>query len=299
MDVLSIKGLSKRFGNKTVLDSLDLTVPEHSIFAFVGRNGSGKTTTMKSVLGLIRPDSGEIHVMGEPVRFGETPTNKHIGYLPDVPNFYTFMTPIEYLRLVGQCLEMDPKEAEERSLELLKLVGLEGENKRIKGFSRGMKQRLGIAVALLGSPSLLICDEPTSALDPIGRKEILDILLSIKDETTVIFSTHILSDVERIATDVALISDGRIALSGKIGELMERSSGESITIEFSTPKDAGKFSELIGGWEKISDTALAVRGGDEKMDEILTLIVREGLKIRKIERTGTTLESLFVEVTGK
>ena len=205
MDILTIKGLKKSFGNKEVLRGLDLSVGENRIFGFVGRNGAGKTTTMKAVLGLLRIDEGEIEVAGERVRFGETPTNKYIGYLPDVPEFYPFMTAREYLRLLGESLEMSKDEIEERSERLLKLVGLANENGKIKGYSRGMKQRLGIAQALIGRPKLIICDEPTSALDPVGRREILDVLLAASEESTVLFSTHILSDVERICTDVAFL----------------------------------------------------------------------------------------------
>ena len=208
MDMLRITGLHKRFGDKEVLRGLDLSVPEHSIYGFIGKNGSGKTTTMKTVLGLLKADSGDIIVNGEKVVYGQTDTNRYIGYLPDVPEFYPFMTAKEYLRFCGEITGMSRADIEERTKELLALVGLADETHRIKGFSRGMKQRLGIAQALLSRPKLLVCDEPTSALDPMGRKEILDILLAIKDQTTVLFSTHILSDVERICTDVAFLKDG-------------------------------------------------------------------------------------------
>ena len=217
MDMLRITGLHKRFGDKEVLRGLDLSVPEHSIYGFIGKNGSGKTTTMKTVLGLLKADSGEIIVNGEKVVYGQTDTNRYIGYLPDVPEFYPFMTAKEYLRFCGEIAGMSRVEVEERTKELLTLVGLADETHRIKGFSRGMKQRLGIAQALLSRPKLLICDEPTSALDPVGRKEILDILLAIKNQTTVLFSTHILSDVERICTDVAFLKDGGQMTGGAKG----------------------------------------------------------------------------------
>ena len=154
MDMLRITGLHKRFGDKVVLDGLDLTVPEHSIFGFIGKNGAGKTTTMKMILGLLPADSGEISVGGEKVVYGQTGTNRMIGYLPDVPEFYSFMTAVEYLRFCGEITGMDKTEIGKRSGELLELVGLGDERHRIKGFSRGMKQRLGIAQALLNRPKL-------------------------------------------------------------------------------------------------------------------------------------------------
>ena len=171
MDMLRITDLHKRFGDKEVLRGLNLTVPEHSIYGFIGKNGAGKTTTMKTILGLLKADSGEIFVGGEKVVYGQTSTNQYIGYLPDVPEFYPFMTAPEYLRFCGEITGMKKAECYARLKELLELVGLSDEKHRIKGFSRGMKQRLGIAQALLNSPKLLICDEPTSALDPeVGRR---------------------------------------------------------------------------------------------------------------------------------
>ena len=203
MDMLHIADLHKRFGDKEVLKGLNLSVKEHSIFGFIGKNGAGKTTTMKTVLGLLRADAGEINVGGKKVVYGQTATNHYIGYLPDVPEFYPFMTASEYLCFCGEIAGMEKLQIKKRSQELLELVGLGNEVHRIKGFSRGMKQRLGIAQALLNRPKLLICDEPTSALDPVGRKEILGILQAVRDQTTVLLSTHILSDVERICTDIA------------------------------------------------------------------------------------------------
>lgn len=222
MDVLELRNLRKSFGGKEVLCGLTLSVPEHSVFGFIGRNGAGKTTTMKAVLGLLKPDSGEILCLGERVHFGQSGTNRHIGYLPDVPEFYSYMTAMEYLKLCGEICGMNRDDRKARGKELLELVGLGGEDGRIKGFSRGMKQRLGIAQALLNRPKLLICDEPTSALDPAGRKEILEILFAAREQTTVLFSTHILSDVERICTDAAFLSGGKIAVRGTIAELRDK-----------------------------------------------------------------------------
>lgn len=189
MNVLTVQGLSKAFGGQKIIDNLNMAVPEGSVFGFIGQNGAGKTTTMKMVLGLLRPDQGEIHVCGEPVRFGRTKTNQYIGYLPDVPEFYDYMTPVRYLALCGEIIGLSRAETQRRGKELLSLVGLGNVKKRIGGFSRGMKQRLGIAQALLARPKLLICDEPTSALDPVGRKEILDILRKISGTTSGIWTS--------------------------------------------------------------------------------------------------------------
>lgn len=210
MNILTIQNLSKSFGRQKILDNVNMYVPAGSIFGFIGKNGAGKSTTMKMVLGLLRPDKGEIHVCREKVCFGETKTNRFIGYLPDVPEFYDYMTPLQYLSLCGEVIGLSKSEIEQRGQTLLSLVGLSGVTKQIGGFSRGMKQRLGIAQALFTHPKLLLCDEPTSALDPAGRKEILDILCKISSTTTVLFSTHILSDVERICDRAAFLKEGKL-----------------------------------------------------------------------------------------
>ena len=236
-NILEINNLSKAFGSKEVLKGVNLTVPEKEVFGFVGVNGAGKTTTMKIILGLLKADAGEARICGEKVSYGNTPTNRFVGYLPDVPEYYSFMTPVEYLSFCGEITGLAKKEREERSAELLELVGLGDEKRRIKGFSRGMKQRLGIAQALLGRPKLLICDEPTSALDPLGRKEILDVLTAAKKETTILFSTHILSDVEHICDEMALLNDGKIVMQGRMEDVKKQRRGNSMVIITETVSD--------------------------------------------------------------
>ena len=295
MDMLQITDLQKRFGDKTVLDGLSLTVQEGSIFGFVGKNGAGKTTAMKLILGLLKADAGQITVAGEPVVYGNTPTNRHIGYLPDVPEFYGFMTAQEYLRFCGQISGLQRKQLEDRCRELLTLVGLAGERHRIGGFSRGMKQRLGIAQALLGSPRLLICDEPTSALDPLGRKEILDILLAVRKQTTVLFSTHILSDVERICTDVAFLQNGRIQLRGKLADIKSTYRTDAYTVETEHPSDAQILQQAFPSMLPVG-RQLTFDASVCDPARVLRLVADRNLPLLKFERVEPTLESLFMEV---
>ncbi len=299
MDVLEIRGLSKRLGDKTVLDGLQLPVPAHSIFGFIGCNGAGKTTTMKAILGLLRPDSGEITVCDEKVSYGETKTNRHIGYLPDVPEFYSFMTPREYLAFCGKIRGLSKAETESSMERLLTLVGLSGETHRIKGFSRGMKQRLGIAQALLGKPKLLICDEPTSALDPIGRKEILDILQSAVSETTVLFSTHILTDVERICTDAAFLHGGKIVLQGKMDEIKSIHRKRAYIVETLTEADMQTAQRAYPLGKRTAKNTLTYDEDETPMRELLRFLSQNDIAIEKIERRESDLESLFLEVIGK
>lgn len=299
MEILQIIGLQKRFGDKEVLKGLDLTVPEHSIFGFIGKNGAGKTTTMKTILGLLKADAGEIKIGGEKVIYSHIDTNRNIGYLPDVPEFYSFMTAQEYLLFCGEITGIKRAENEKRSEELLKMVGLGSEKHRIKGFSRGMKQRLGIAQALLNRPALLICDEPTSALDPVGRKEILDILLAVKEQTTVLFSTHILSDVERICTDVAFLNEGVISVQGKLTDVKAKYRRDEYLLKTEKETDVSIFQENFPRMRKISRNQLSFYESDYSMFSILRIIAERRIPILKMERVEPTLESLFMEVVEK
>jgi len=299
MDILHITDLYKRFGDKEVLRGLTLSVPEHSIYGFIGKNGSGKTTTMKTVLGLLRADSGEIAVNGEKVVYGQTDTNRYIGYLPDVPEFYPFMTAKEYLRFCGEITGMSRAEIEERTKELLALVGLSNETHRIKGFSRGMKQRLGIAQALLSRPKLLVCDEPTSALDPVGRKEILDILLAIKDQTTVLFSTHILSDVERICTDVAFLKDGVVDIGGKLSDIKTRYRSNEYMIETENDSDTVILRNAFPEAKETDRNKMTFSENKYSASEVLGFVANHRISLLKVERLEPSLEDLFMEVTEK
>jgi len=299
MDMLRITDLHKRFGDKEVLRGLNLTVPEHSIYGFIGKNGAGKTTTMKTILGLLKADSGEIFVGGEKVVYGQTSTNQYIGYLPDVPAFYPFMTAPEYLHFCGEITGMKKAECDTRLKELLELVGLGDEKHRIKGFSRGMKQRLGIAQALLNSPKLLICDEPTSALDPVGRKEILDILLTVRQQTTVLFSTHILSDVERICTDVAFLNNGVVETQGKLSDIKTKYRSEEYLLETGNDADIRKLIQAFPSLKQIDRNQLTFCESVLSAFDVLRFVSDQHIALLKFERVEPTLESLFMEATQK
>lgn len=296
--MLEISNLYRRFGDKEVLKGLNLNVPEHSIFGFIGKNGAGKTTTMKLVLGLLKADAGQIKVGGQPVVYGQTATNRQIGYLPDVPEFYGFMNAREYLSFCGQITGMPKDELRTRTGELLELVGLGNEHHRIKGFSRGMKQRLGIAQALLNRPKLLICDEPTSALDPVGRKEILDILLSVKEQTTVLFSTHILSDVERICTDVAFLEDGTIRLQGTLAQVKSAYRKEEYLLETQQPEAMALLQQTFPGI-RAQGQQLIFREQENTLFDVLSFITDRKIPLLKLERLEPTLERVFMEVVEK
>jgi ABC-2 type transport system ATP-binding protein len=193
---------------------------------------------------------------------------------------------------------MKKEEIGERSEELLGLVGLSDEAHRIRGFSRGMKQRLGIAQALLSRPKLLVCDEPTSALDPVGRKEILDTLMSVREQTTVIFSTHILSDVEKICTSVALLHDGKIAMQGSVDELKKVRRAESFTVETVDGFGAELIKGTFAGARLMENYVIGFSSGEDELFAVMEFIKDKRIAVRRIEVPEPTLESLFLEVVG-
>lgn len=307
MNILEVNGVKKSFGTQTILDGVSFHVPEHSVFGFLGQNGAGKTTTMKIVLGLLQADQGAVMVNGERVTYGQTKTNRYIGYLPDVPEYYGYMKPTEYLALCGEITGMKKSECKLKTDELLNLVGLEKANKKIAGFSRGMKQRLGIAQALLNEPKLLICDEPTSALDPIGRKEILDILYKVKDKTTVVFSTHILSDVERICDTVALIHQGKIQMQGDLATIKANHKREGLEIEFANSEDLKRFQmeakNLLNAYKEKEDNPLTIEINGSNMDKMprvaLQILARNEIVPVKFMCLEPTLEDLFMEIVNE
>ena len=299
MNVLEVREIKKSFGSKKVLDGVSFSVPENCVFGFIGRNGAGKTTTMRAILGLLQTDGGEIEVCGEKVSYGKTPESGCIGFLPDVPEFYGYMNAREYLTLCGEITGMDGKTIKTRSSELLELVGLDKEKHRIKGYSRGMKQRLGIAQALINRPKLLICDEPTSALDPVGRKDILDIISAAKEQTSVVFSTHILSDVERICSNVAFLEGGKTRLSGSIDEIRSLKGDTAIELTLAVPKDAEKVKKAFPKAEVSEGKLIFPKASDKECADIMAFLAANMIPVIRLERHEADLEDIFMEVIGK
>ncbi len=222
MNALELVSLRKGYGTLTAVDNLDLLVPEGTIYGFLGPNGAGKTTTLRMIVGLVRPTSGEIRIAGKPVSFGHATGRESIGYLPDVPNYHPWMSAEEYLAYTGRLYGIPHKELMLRISETLGLVGLIKPKRRLGGYSRGMKQRLGIAQALLHKPKLLLLDEPASALDPLGRKDVMDIIRALSGKTTVFFSTHILTDIERVCDRVAILHQGKLVAEDDLASLKNR-----------------------------------------------------------------------------
>ncbi len=238
--VISTTGLKKSFNGKTVIKSLDLKVPKNSIFGFLGPNGSGKTTTMKMMLGLLKPTGGSIKIFGLEVTNNGIDIRRRIGYLAQHPRYYNYMTPREILRFRARFFYKGPKTIiENRITDSLQITGLEDiADRTIKGFSGGERQRLGMAQAQVNRPELLILDEPAASLDPMGRHDVLKIMESLREHSTIFYSTHILDDVEKVSDTVAIVNNGELITQAPIEELLRRESTVFKFVLKGTPIDA-------------------------------------------------------------
>lgn len=229
MNALEIKNLKKSFRSNFavkvyhILKGIDITVEKGEIYGFLGPNGAGKTTTMKCILGIIFPDSGEISILGHPAHQAES--RRNVGFLPEHPYFYDYLTAEELLVFTGMLFSIPKRKILERAKELIELVGLKDKRDlKLKKYSKGMVQRVGLAQALVHDPDFIILDEPFSGLDPIGRKELRDIILSLKNAgKTIFFSSHILQDMELMVDQVGIILDGEIKKQGKLSDLISHS----------------------------------------------------------------------------
>ena len=230
---IACQGLSKRYGDVLALDDLNLTIPYGSVFGFLGRNGAGKTTTMRLLSGLALPTSGRAWVAGLETTSASRLARGRIGYLPQDPAFYTWMSAYEYLDYVARIMGISNADRKQQIQDLLALSNLQSAAKRhIGGFSGGMLQRLGIAQALIGNPPVLLLDEPTSSLDPAGRSEVLDMIASLRGKTTVFLSSHILTDIERVCDNVAILHEGKLLLVSELEALLEKYAVNAAELEF-------------------------------------------------------------------
>ncbi len=301
---IEIDGLTKVYGTHRALDGVELEVPEGSVFGFLGPNGAGKTTTLRVLTGLADPSSGSARVLGHDVVSASAAVRAKIGFLPDVPGYYEWMTATEFLRFAGGLFGLSGSVLDARVDALLDLAGLAGVKTRVGGYSRGMKQRLGVAQALMNAPRLLMLDEPTSALDPIGRKEVLDMIASLRGRTTVFFSTHILADVERVCDRVAILDKGRVVTSESMAELKSRYGGRRFVVD-----PVGDASQLVDRlrteeWATeatmLADGRLSVAVNDVEAAQraLPALIVQAGLGLKRYEAGEVSLEEVFVDLVG-
>jgi ABC-2 type transport system ATP-binding protein len=301
-------GLAKRYRDVLALEGLDLAVPEGSIFGLLGPNGAGKTTTLRLLAGLTRPTSGRAIVAGVEVGMGATAIQRRIGVLDQDPRYYGWMTGRELVTLAGRLHGLSGRALRDRVAELLERVALTpAANRRIGGYSGGMRQRIGIAQALVGRPPVLLLDEPVSSLDPEGRRDLLALIATLRGEATVVFSTHVLNDVERVCDRVGILNAGRLVAEAPLGELLERYAQPVYRLD-PEPGQAAAVEALAGrlrasAWVTgvgVDSGALRVIVSDVTAAgrELLPTVVGAGVALAGFERQRPDLEEVFLRIVA-
>jgi ABC-2 type transport system ATP-binding protein len=303
---IDCRGVTKRYGSVIALDGLDLEVPAGSVFGFLGPNGAGKTTTLRILASLGRADAGSARVAGRGAGDGAANRAGLIGYLDQDPRFYSWMTARDLLGLVGKLHGMGGAALRERIDATLATVGLADAARRgIGGFSGGMRQRLGLAQAILNRPPVLLLDEPVSSLDPQGRHDMLETIRGLGGEATVLFSTHILNDVERVCDRVAIIDHGRIVTASPMDELLARYATPTYVVETAPADDAtlGSLAAVlravlgVTAVEPLHGTLrVTVETGDAAARHLLAALSAQEVTVIGFERQRPTLEDVFLRV---
>lgn len=306
--VVETEGLGKSFGQVQALRSVHLQVPRKSIFGFLGPNGAGKTTMMKLLLGLARPTSGSGRIFGQDIVRDSVAIRSRVGYLPQQPRFVDDMSARDTLRFTARFFfSGPPSKIEARVAEMLDLVGLTDKADRpVRGFSGGERQRLGLALAQVNDPELLILDEPAAALDPIGRREVMEVMERLRDHTTIFYSTHILDDVQMVSDSVAILNHGTLVAQGPIEELLEGGGRPVYTLSFKG--DAQRALARIKALPWVSGVQEVGRNGsvtweigvaDERVAEAHLLrhvLADETLTVLGFGRKKFELEEIFMNV---
>lgn len=305
------RGLTKRFGSVLALDHVDLDVRAGIVFGLLGPNGAGKTTTIRLLTGLATPTEGHVTVTGLDVGSSgsvQAELHRRIGVLDQEPRYYGWMTGRELLHFVGDLLGIEGADLKTRAGETLERVGLtDAADRRIATYSSGMRQRLGIGQAILGRPKLLILDEPVSSLDPEGRRDLLALIGDLREASTVVLSSHVLSDVERVCERVAILDRGRLITEAAVSDLLDRFAPPAYRVEVDPGQEAGvrQLVEALGrqawaGRVQVEGHGLRiqVRDPDAAALRLVPLLGTSGLRIALIERERPTLEDVFLELVG-
>lgn len=294
--VIKTKGLTKNFGKEKAVSGLDMEIPKGEIYGFLGPNGAGKTTTIRMLLGLMKPTAGTIHIFQKDLIKERINILKKVGSLVENPSYYPHLTAYENLEALRKILGV----SKARIQEVLDIVRLSDvANKKVKGFSLGMKQRLGIAASLLNNPDLLILDEPTNGLDPSGIIEIRNLIKRLPAETgmTILISSHLLSEIDQLATTVGIVTKGKMIFQDSIEE-MRRFAQQKITLKVSDSERAWRALLAKGIRADFEEgTILLSKCSDEKVAEAVCGLVTDGFSIYRVEEEKRSLEDIFLQMT--
>ena len=297
--IVTTQKLSYSFGKQTILDNISLEVPRGSIFGFLGPNGAGKTTTLRLILGLLQKKNGSITVFGNDLFSNRINILRRTGSLIEQPSLYLHLNARQNLEI----FRLPYNSPKSRINDVLKMVGLsDAGNKKVKAYSLGMKQRLGIATALLHDPELLILDEPVNGLDPNGIIEIRDLLKQLNNEygKTIIISSHLLPEIERTATHVAIIQKGKILFQNTMEELLQIQSDSSvIEIETGNNEQAIQLLQQTLPVRLFGNKILVKHQSKEQISSLNALLVKEGIQVYRLALTQNDLENIFMQITSK
>jgi ABC-2 type transport system ATP-binding protein len=303
MQMIKVTDLVKNYRKVEALKSISFEVDKGSVFGFIGRNGAGKTTTMNILTGLIRFNSGKIFIKGKDFLKHKRELIKSIGYLPETPAFYNYMNAYQYLNFMRDIIGPGSEKSGKYIKSLLDMVKLTKKAKRrIGGYSRGMKQRLALAVAFMNNPEILFLDEPASALDPEGRLEMLELIESLKnDRITIFISTHILNDAERVCDKICIIDEGKIILTEDLSQLYKTYIQPIFDIEFEEdPGDKINLLKRISWIESIKQkgrkVSLYVKNVDNAKKEALKEISKLKVNVSSYQIRKSTLEDIFIRM---
>ncbi len=298
MDIITTSSLCKQYKKTMSVKDLDLCIPKETVYGFLGPNGAGKSTTMKMVLGLVTPTSGSIQVFGKAMNArNRIEILKKVGALIESPSYYGHLSGWENLKIIAILKNVDDKEIK-RVLHIVRLENQQG--KKVSQYSLGMKQRLGLAGALLGNPQLLLLDEPTNGLDPAGIQEIRELICSLPTEygITVMVSSHLLSEIDQLANHIGIISRGELVFQDSLSELRKKSS-HKIAIRTLDPAAATKALQNLGiPFQLQEDYILMPKATDKELAKHLYHLFSEGIQIVRIEERHKNLEHIFLELTG-
>lgn len=295
MSCIEVRNLTKQFGAKTVVDEVSFVLEEHTATALIGPNGSGKTTTLSMLAGLLTPTSGDVFMPG--VR----DIRKAIGFLPQYPQFFSWLTALEYMEMVANLSGLEKRSIKKESQKMLEFVGLgEAMTKKTVTFSGGMKQRLGIAQALIHQPKLLLLDEPVSALDPVGRREVMNLLKEIQQQTTILYSTHILNDAEEMTDQLLFLRNGQLVEQGSLQEVKAKFEQPRYKVEFKTAEGALHFASQSELPSNVVQKSVFIEIQDDipSMQQLLNRLAIAPYEVVKVERETASLEEIFMKVAG-
>nr|WP_319474614.1 ABC transporter ATP-binding protein [uncultured Sphaerochaeta sp.] len=296
MAIVEIHDIKKQYGPVHALAGVSLSVEEGTVFGFLGPNGAGKSTLIKILTGLVSSTSGSYTIDGKT----NMKSKQSFGYLAQQPAYYSWMTAKELLEISGDLYGMNRQERDERIVQLLELCGIaDAANRRIGGYSGGMRQRLGIAQAILHRPSVVFLDEPVSALDPVGRKEVLSLIATLRKETTIFMSSHILDDVQRVCDEVAIINKGSIRIHEKTKTLLRLHAKPIMHMEFATMEEAdacvkGLSDSGLQASVKSFTVSLSSELYAEHANQILSMISQYNWRLVNLHHQESTLEDVFM-----